>query len=79
MYLQPIDLLQLCRVSKKFRATFMSKSARHLWIAARNNDDILPVPDPLPGMSEPRLAAMLFERTCFVRSITDTPDKHIKH
>lgn len=42
----------------------MSQSARLLWVAARQNTDILPVPDPIPGMSEPHLATMLFEDSC---------------
>lgn len=44
----------------------MSKSARSLWIAARKNGDVLPVPEPLPGMSEPYFASLLFEHNCFV-------------
>lgn len=48
----------------------MSQSARLLWVAARQNTDILPVPDPIPGMSEPHLATMLFEDSCLVGVVT---------
>lgn len=68
-HLRPVDLLQLCRVSKHFRTTFMSKSRRSLWVAARRNTTPLPLPEPLPGMSEPKLAALLFEHYCFVSGL----------
>ena len=63
--LHPLDLLHLARVSKHFRQTFMVKSARNLWAAARQN-----VPEDLPAppdyLSEPQYASILFEHFCFV-------------
>ena len=33
--LDPLDILQLSRVSKHFRSTFASQGSRHIWVAAR--------------------------------------------
>lgn len=52
----------------------MSKSRRHLWTAARHNAEL---PDPPPGISEPRYAAMLFSCICFVSAYCSTCLVHI--
>lgn len=38
--LDPIDILQLSRVSKQFRSTFASRGSRHIWVAARCSSDV---------------------------------------
>ncbi len=62
--LKPLDLLQLSRVSKQFRNTFMSKSSRYVWIEARKN--VHGMPDPPDCLPEPKYASVVFERNCFV-------------
>ena len=70
-WLMPLDLLHLARASKTLRGTFMSKSNRHLWRAARRNVPGLPeCPEYLP---EPRYAAFLFDQYCFVSSHSLSP------
>ncbi|KAI0338143.1 hypothetical protein BDW22DRAFT_1363265 [Trametopsis cervina] len=62
-HLHPSDLLHLSRVSKAFRAILMSRSSKRMWAAARANVDGLPEPPNI--VSEPKYAALLFDRTCF--------------
>jgi hypothetical protein len=58
--LQPRDILHLSRVSTDFRALFMSRSAKHIWVAARTN--VPGLPDCPEDLSEPRYAHLVFER-----------------
>ncbi|OBZ70921.1 hypothetical protein A0H81_09334 [Grifola frondosa] len=60
--LEPIDVLHLSRLSKKFRSTLMSKPAEYVWKAARLN--IPDFPDCPPNLPEPRYAALIFGRHC---------------
>ncbi|EPQ53234.1 hypothetical protein GLOTRDRAFT_95228 [Gloeophyllum trabeum ATCC 11539] len=61
--LAPLDLLQLSRVSKAFRAELMSRSAKHIWAASRQNN-FPGCPDCPADLSEPRYANLLFEHNC---------------
>ena len=63
--MMPIDLLQLARVSKHFRNTFMSKRSAKLWAAARQSVPC-DLPDPPAMLSEPKYTALLFGSNCFV-------------
>ncbi|KIM79363.1 hypothetical protein PILCRDRAFT_823618 [Piloderma croceum F 1598] len=60
--LEPLDILQLSRVSKHFRTTFASQSSRHNWVAARRN--ISSMPDCPNDLSEPQYASLMFEHNC---------------
>ncbi|KAL0577161.1 hypothetical protein V5O48_004838 [Marasmius crinis-equi] len=59
--LTPYDLLRLSRTSKDLRKILMSKSSLSVWKASRNNAG---VPDPMPTMSEPAFARLLFDSHC---------------
>ncbi|KIM71321.1 hypothetical protein PILCRDRAFT_830419 [Piloderma croceum F 1598] len=60
--LEPLDILQLSRVSKRFRTIFASKGSKHIWVAARKN---LPgMPDCPHDLSEPQYASLMFEHNC---------------
>ncbi|KAH9857686.1 hypothetical protein C2E23DRAFT_928193 [Lenzites betulinus] len=62
-HLKPIDVLQLARTSKELRGMLMSRSSRHIWIAARKN--VVPrLPDCPDYLSEAQYAHLVFERTC---------------
>ncbi|KAF9267012.1 hypothetical protein L218DRAFT_714649 [Marasmius fiardii PR-910] len=61
-HLEPLDIINLSRTNKMFRATLMSPSARPIWRAALANVSGLP---PLPpNLSEPRYAHFVFDPTC---------------
>jgi hypothetical protein len=60
--LQPLDILQLSRVSKHFRSTFASRRSRHVWVAARKN--IPDMPDCPDDLTEPQYASLMFEHNC---------------
>ncbi|KAG7088862.1 hypothetical protein E1B28_012816 [Marasmius oreades] len=60
-YLDPIDVLRLSRTSKDLRRILLSRSSVSVWKAARTN---LGVPDPIPSMSEPAFANLLFDPHC---------------
>ncbi|KDQ57924.1 hypothetical protein JAAARDRAFT_57740 [Jaapia argillacea MUCL 33604] len=60
--LHPVDILQLGRVSKHFRSIFMTRRAKHIWVAARSNVPALP--DCPPDLDEPQYANLLFEHNC---------------
>lgn len=62
--LEPLDILQLSRVSKHFRSTFASKHSRHIWIAARRN---ISMPECPPDLTELQYTSLMFEQTCQVR------------
>lgn len=53
--------MPLSRGSNAFRAMFIDKSFRGLWIVTRR---ALEMPDLLPQISEPRYAAAPFEYNC---------------
>ncbi|KAI0695439.1 hypothetical protein C8T65DRAFT_46348 [Cerioporus squamosus] len=64
-HLHPTDVLQLARVSRDLRAMLLSRTSRHVWIAARKN--VSPPPPDCPEfLSEPRYAYLLFERFCML-------------
>lgn len=61
-YLGPLDLLNLARTSRQFRAFMLSRKSLFLWRAARENmEDYPPCPD---DMSEPALANLLLCAFC---------------
>jgi hypothetical protein len=65
-HLLPIDLLQLARASRYFRSSLLSKTSKHIWVAARRNVPGLPdCPDDIP---EPAYAHLLFDKFCDVRN-----------
>lgn len=59
-YMSPYDILQLARTSKSLRGIFMSKSSKHVWVAARTSMGIPDVDD----FSEPYYADLLFSKRC---------------
>ncbi|KAF8067025.1 hypothetical protein FPV67DRAFT_1225260 [Lyophyllum atratum] len=61
---EPRDLLSLSRVTKEFRALFMSRTSRVVWREALESVRGLP-PCP-PDLTEPQYASLLFEQYCFV-------------
>ena len=64
-HLDPMDILQLSRVSIQLRRMLHSRSSRHIWIAARRN--VSPPPPNCPDfLSEPEYAYLLFEVHCVV-------------
>ncbi|KAG8916089.1 hypothetical protein FRC02_004233 [Tulasnella sp. 418] len=64
-HLFPIDLLHLSWASKRLRSILMSKSAKHIWRSARENQ--LPTLPPCPDdLSEPQYIALLFTNICQV-------------
>ncbi|OBZ73144.1 hypothetical protein A0H81_06913 [Grifola frondosa] len=62
-HLHPLDILHLCRVSKWFRAIFLNKRHRFVWVSAIRKVSYLP--DCPPCLSEPRFVAVVFGRHCF--------------
>lgn len=61
-HLNPLDVLRLARTTKQFRRVLMDRSARCIWIAARNN--LSDLPDCPPFMSEPQFANLVFDTHC---------------
>lgn len=61
--LEPLDILQLSRVSKRFRSTFASRHSRHIWVAARRN---ISMPECPSDLTELQYASLMFEQTCQV-------------
>ena len=62
--LRPLDLLRVSRINKAFRDFLMRRSSMHVWMEARKN--ILGLPEPFPGMSEPAYASLCFDSLCQV-------------
>ncbi|KAF8186280.1 hypothetical protein BJ912DRAFT_468674 [Pholiota molesta] len=61
-YLEPLDLLTLARLSKEFRALFMSRSSLFIWRRVLGEvPDLPPCPQDL---SEPQYASLMFEKFC---------------
>ncbi|KAK0421426.1 hypothetical protein EV421DRAFT_1997214 [Armillaria borealis] len=60
--LDPLDLLHLARLSKAFQRVLMSKSSILAWKSARRN--IIGLPEPLHGLSEPAWANLVFVPIC---------------
>lgn len=67
-HLQPMDILQLSRVSKQFRSMFASKNSRHIWVAAKRNL-AAPMPECPADLSEPQYISLMFEHHCQVHFI----------
>ncbi|OBZ76297.1 hypothetical protein A0H81_03045 [Grifola frondosa] len=63
-WLEPLDLLQCARVSKRCRAVTLSPDAKPYWAAALRN--VPGLPERAPDISEPRYAFLVFERFCEV-------------
>ena len=62
MYLTPKDLLQLSRLSKRFRSMFASRSALFVWKTAYCNVDLKCFED----INEIQLASLLYDICCMV-------------
>lgn len=63
-YLEPLDMLTLARLSKDFRALFMSRSSLSIWRRVLKDTPDLPLcPQDL---SEPQYASLMFDRHCMV-------------
>lgn len=62
LYLTPLDLLRLTRLSKKFRAVLLSSQGKYVWKLVYNShfDTII------PGWSEPKMVSYLLEEHCDV-------------
>jgi len=59
----PKDILALARCSKYFHATLVSNpNSQFIWRNARAIALPEPIPDPLPGMSEPGHASLMFDK-----------------
>ncbi|KAF8067059.1 hypothetical protein FPV67DRAFT_1497742 [Lyophyllum atratum] len=74
--LEPADLLSLSRVSKQFRAIFMSRNSRFVWAAAFRRAEItlgLPVGCP-PDMNEPQYASLIFDQLCSACNSVDASE-----
>lgn len=73
MYLSPVDLLRLSRLSKQFRSIFASRSAVFVWRTALTlNDDDSDVDlsevdlKCYRDINEIQVASLLYERFCMV-------------
>jgi hypothetical protein len=62
--MDPLDLINLSRVNKEFRATFMSRSARFVW--TRVLEGVPGLPGCPLDMTEPQYASLIFEQHCLV-------------
>ncbi|KAL4252492.1 hypothetical protein ABKN59_002773 [Abortiporus biennis] len=61
-YMHPMDLLNLARTTREFRALLMSRSSSSFWKASRVNVDGLP--DCPSFLSEPQYANLVFSAHC---------------
>ncbi|KIO23751.1 hypothetical protein M407DRAFT_214104 [Tulasnella calospora MUT 4182] len=59
---EPLDLLNLARLSKRFRSVLMSKNSRQIWEDARAS--ILDLPERPLDLSEPEYASLMFDVGC---------------
>ncbi|KAG8947572.1 hypothetical protein FRC04_010622 [Tulasnella sp. 424] len=60
LYLTPLDLLRLTRLSKKFRAVLLSSQGKYVWKLVYNcHFDTI-----IPGWSEPKMVSYLLEEHC---------------
>lgn len=66
----PKDVLALARCNKYFCATLVvNQSSIFIWRQARARAKPEPIPDPLPYLSEPAYAALIFDKgNCDVRA-----------
>ncbi|KAF8956402.1 hypothetical protein BDZ97DRAFT_1925501 [Flammula alnicola] len=61
-YLEPLDLLTLARLSKEFRALFMSRSSLSVWRRVLNQ--VPGLPECPRDLTEPQYASLVFEKFC---------------
>ncbi|KAI9065544.1 hypothetical protein FKP32DRAFT_1674668 [Trametes sanguinea] len=62
-HLQPLDILQLSRVSKELREVLLSRHHRYVWIAALRN--VTPALPRCPSyLNEPQFARVVFDHVC---------------
>ena len=69
MYLDPKDLLQLSRLSKRFRSIFASRSALFVWQTVFRNSD-LKSRYSLYGLNEIQFAGLLYDKYCMVQILS---------
>ncbi|KAJ3505897.1 hypothetical protein NLJ89_g7170 [Agrocybe chaxingu] len=62
----PVDLLNLARTSRRFRATFMSKTALGVW--KRVLERIPDLPECPKDLTHPQYASLMFEKFCMMHS-----------
>jgi hypothetical protein len=62
MYLAPMDLLNLSRISKQFRSIFASRSSIFVWKTAFFNVDVKCYED----LNEIQFARFLYDKSCMV-------------
>jgi hypothetical protein len=62
MYLAPKDLLQLSRLSKRFRSMFTSRSALFVWQTVFRNVDLKRFED----LNEIQFASLIYDQFCMV-------------
>lgn len=67
-YLEPIDLLRLAGTCHYFRNTLMRRSAKFIWVSARQHVRGH-LPDCPHWLSEPAFARLAFARECHVSSL----------
>ncbi|KIY63687.1 hypothetical protein CYLTODRAFT_339652, partial [Cylindrobasidium torrendii FP15055 ss-10] len=64
---EPIDLIHISRTTKTLRKVLLAKSARFIWLESFANIEFYRRKfTSLDHISEPRLAAVLFETRCNV-------------
>ncbi|KAG6895534.1 hypothetical protein C0992_000790 [Termitomyces sp. T32_za158] len=73
MYLTPVEILSLSRISKALRRILMTQTAEYVWKQARLNlDDFPDCPDDL---NEPQFANLIFAALCDVVWIQEQTDE----
>ncbi|KAG7450036.1 uncharacterized protein BT62DRAFT_1002371 [Guyanagaster necrorhizus] len=63
-HLLPYDILRLARSTRNFRRLIMHPSSLSCWGASLAN--VLDLPDPFPGMTEPAWVNLVFNPQCHV-------------
>ncbi len=65
-HLEPLDLLYLARLTKGLRGALFDKASVAVWKAACGN--VVNLPKPPEGISEPAWVSLIYETKCYVRS-----------
>lgn len=69
-------MLSLARTCKALREFLMSKTSVTIWGSARERE-VPPIPKPPAGYSEPSMAALIYDKICFVSPIPEFDDQDI--
>ena len=70
-YPQPLYLLRISRTNKAFHDFLTRRNSAYVWQAARKN--VVGLPEPFPGMSEPAYARLCFDSLCQVHEYSRPP------